>query len=250
MAFGVDAFLSSISKTGVAKAHSFEVIINPPTIPNVAGQTQPDARHLAMRIETVDFPGRTAMTSDYTTDFGPIRKIPYSAMFGDITTQIVLSDDMREKTFIEAWQDLMVGNHRLKGPNEKDAWTTGYYDSYVGNMIIKQYDDKGDESYMCSLEECYPAIMAPINGNWGSSDIHKLPVSWYYRYFRDQRQTLTYAAEVKKGGFLATSGLGGLLGVGVGALAGKLGPAVGSVATTGLGILQGSARLAAVTKGR
>ena len=252
MAFGLDAFVSSLAKSGVAKVSHFEVLINPPTLlPPLAG-SHPDARHMAMRIESANWPGRTAMTVDYNTDFGPIRKIPYSAMYGDITTNVILSDDFRERTMIEAWQDIMVGTHRLDGPyaTAGNSFTTGYYDDYVGNIVIKQYDDLGNESYMASLEECYPAILAPADATWGAEEIHKMPVTWYYRYYRDQRQTLNYAAEVKKGGFLATSGLGGLLGVGAGAIAGKLGPTVGSAAITGIGVLQGSQRLAAATKGR
>ena len=256
MAFGVDSFLSSLSKTGVAKVSQFEVILNTPSLPAAGGGgAHPDSRHMSMRIDSANFPGRTAMTVDYNTDFGPIRKIPYSAMYGDITTQVILSDDFRERTMIEAWQDIMVGFHRVDGPygpidGHPTSFTTGYYDDYVGNMIIKQYDDLGNESYMCSLEECFPAILAPGDANWGADEIHKMAVTWYYRYYRDQRQTLNYAAEVKKGGFLARSGLGGLLGVGAGAIAGKLGPTVGGAAITGIGVLQGSQRLNAVTKGR
>ena len=116
MAFGVDSFLSSLSKTGVAKVSQFEVILNTPSLPPAGGGgAHPDSRHMSMRIDSANFPGRTAMTVDYNTDFGPIRKIPYSAMYGDITTQVILSDDFRERTMIEAWQDIMVGNHRREG---------------------------------------------------------------------------------------------------------------------------------------
>lgn len=251
MAFGVNEFLSSLAKTGIAKQSLFEVVIHPPS--NIVagdGNTLPDARHLSMRVESVDIPGRTAQTIDYTTDFGPMRKIPYQAMYGDISTIIVLSADMRERLFFEAWQDKMLGYHRVDGPHKGRSFTAGYYSEYIGNLVIKTYDEKGDQTFLCSLEECYPAIINPMNSNWGSQDIHKLAITWYYRYFRDKRDTISYASEVNTGGFFAKSGLGALLGVGAGALAGKLGPAVGGAAITGIGILQGSARLNAVTKGR
>lgn len=246
MSFGINEFLSQISKTGAAKQNLFQVRINPPSWARGGGKpagsaAEVDARHLAFRVDNVEIPGRTMQTIPYNSDYGPLRKIPYNAMYVDITTSIICSDDLRERLFFEHWQNQVIGvssmhqnsGSRSKGPG---MWTTGYYNDYISNLVIETYDETGKPGYLCSLEECYPMMMNAQPASWASNDVHKLQITWAYRYFRDKNATLEFASEVNTGGFFNKSGLGALVGVGAGALAGKLGPKAGGFVGAGVGL--------------
>ena len=248
MSFGINEFLSQISKTGAAKQNLFQVRINPPSfrreetsggkVQGSAGEV--DARHLAFRVDNVEIPGRTMQTIPYNSDYGPLRKIPYNPMYVDVTTSIIVSDDFRERIYFEHWQNQVVGvstMHQNAGSRSSgDMWTTGYYNDYVGNMVVETFDETGKPGYLCSMEECYPMMMNALPASWASTDVHKLQITWAYRYFRDKNSTIQFASDVKTGGFFNKSGLGALVGVGAGALAGKLGPTVGGFVGGGVGL--------------
>lgn len=242
MSFGINEFLSNISKTGAAKQNLYQCRVNPPgAMPAAPGSAeQVDARHLAFRVDNVDIPGRTLQTVNYNTDIGAYRKIPYNAMYVDITTSIICSDDLRERLWFETWQNMAVGEHSNSEyafhPSDGQSWGAGFYNDYVGNLVIETFDETGKGAYLVSLEECYPMMMNAMPASWASSDVHKLQITWAYRYFRDKNQTLEFASQVNKGGFFARSGLGALVGVGAGALAGKLGPKAGALVGGAVGI--------------
>ena len=242
MSFGINEFLSHISKTGAAKQSLYQCRINPPNkmVPPTGSGGEVDARHLAFRIDNVDIPGRTISTVNYNSDIGAYRKIPYNAMYVDITTSIICSDDFRERMWFEAWQNMAIGNHSdgnsLLHPADGHQWGAGYYNDYIGSLVIETFDETGKPGYLVSLEECYPMMMNAMQASWASSDVHKIQITWAYRYFRDKNATIEFASKVNTGGFFAKSGLGGLVGVGAGALAGKLGPKAGALVGGAVGI--------------
>ena len=247
MSFEINQFLSRISTHGAAKQNLFRVRVNPPLkIGNTERMPGVNSEHLSFRIDNVDLPGRNIDTIDYSTDIGRMRQIPYNAGYLPVTTSIICSDDMREKLFFEDWQSLMVGEHAAVGtpgsnavdthPSAGSNWSVGYYDDYIGNLVIETFDETGKAAYMCSLEECFPQQITNMSAGWASNDVHKVQVVWYYRYFRDQRATLQFAGDVNTGGFFNKSGLGALVGVGAGALAGKLGPKAGALVGGAVGV--------------
>ena len=242
MTFGVNEFLSNISKTGAAKQNLYQCRINPPAkmTPPAGSGGAVDTKHLAFRVDNVDIPGRTLQTINYNTDIGVYRKIPYNAMYIDITTSIICSDDFRERMWFEAWQNMAIGNHSSgqQGfhPSDGQSWGAGFYNDLVGNLIIETYDETGKPGYLVSLEECYPLMMNAMQATWAGADVHKIQITWAYRYFRDKNGTIEFASQVNKGGFFAKSGLGALVGVGAGALAGKLGPKAGALVGGAVGI--------------
>jgi hypothetical protein len=240
MSFAINEFMSEISKNGTAKQNLFHATINPPVKLRQRFSGPVDAKHLSFRVTDVDIPGRQVQNIPYNSDIGALRKMAYGALYTDITTSIILSDDMREKTFFHEWQSMAGGEHGQSNsisshPSAGSNWAVGYYDDYISSMVIETFDETGKPGYLCSLEECWPYMVNALQASWGSNEIHKLQVTWAFRYYRDKRGTIKFASDVNTGGFFNKSGLGALVGVGAGALAGKLGPKAGAIVGGAIG---------------
>lgn len=201
MAFNVDSFLGEINSHGVARNKNFRVTIDGPIKTN----SHVTPRSMSMRCDSIDIPGRTAMTVDYTTDWGAMRKIPYRGLYIDVTCSIILSENLAEKIYMEEWQDLMMGSHRKT--DDLNDFHTGYFKDYVGTVTIDQFAEtaanpsqppksgpdldpgiglSSDIVYSVELREAYPIVINPIGGSWAGGDIHKMSVMFAYRYFNDQ----------------------------------------------------------------
>lgn len=61
--------------------------------------------------------------------------------------------------------------------------------------------------YMCTLNEAYPRTIQDMQGDWGSSDIHRLNVVFDYKYFQDKQLKPVIADEpIRTGDPTITSG--------------------------------------------
>ncbi len=145
MPFNVQNFASDIDKFGIAKVNTAEVIINVPKSLHVDDEIG-FKRHLTFRAEGVDIPGRSIQSLDYMTEYKPTAKIAYKANYIDISMTFLMSADMREKLFFEAWQDCMVGRIRDRnfdqrdgGPERSSNFNVGYWKNYVANIEIRQW---------------------------------------------------------------------------------------------------------------
>lgn len=178
MGFNITEFTANISSGGVANASNFKVIMSPP------GSV--DLKDLTMRCEQVDFPGRNINFIESTNSGMPF-KVAMSATQPEINVSIILSSDFREKIKILEWQDKIVGPYR-NGQIAANMFNIKYYDDYKGKVSIIQYKDQTDEvAYTCDLIDAYPASVGVVTGSWLDGNIiHKIPVTFVYRYFTDK----------------------------------------------------------------
>lgn len=248
MTFKINEFISSVNRTeGLAKSSYFGVVINLPAKlindKRLSDLQNIDGRHIALRVDSMEFPGRSTTNVPYR-DYGMIRKIAYETNVVEVSMTVLLSQDFREKVFFELWQDLTSGNYRT---NTQSADTTatenfsvGYYDDYVTNIGIVQYDEQGDPTYECTLIEAYPQLISPLSANWGNNDLHKLNIVWAYRFFSDRVLKSGYsAATINRGDWFKTSGVYAAGSVVAGSIIGSLGQRastaiVGGISAAGL----------------
>lgn len=213
MPFNINNLVSSINKTGVAKASHFEVQITG------VGNTN-DEEQLMSRAETVELPGRTLMTAEHKFhNYGPINKVPYGGqIYGDSTISFIMSEDMREKEYFEYWQNRIVNTGAFEvGSANKDFYgyvqskfNTKYFDEYLGVVNIRQYGSAGDIRSIYTLNEAYPIIINPISMSWASDEIVRLSVTFVYRNYK-----VVYAKQDQPGlgfGFSFSIGPGGISG--------------------------------------
>ena len=188
-AFGVlNEFLSLMHDDGLARPARFEVVLLPPRkitglgMDNVAAvQLQYFAadgttRHVSLKCSAISMPGRVMSITTDNNHFGPERQIVDGVTFGDIATKFtMLSSDGKEKQYFEAWQG-MAWN--------VDDWTVGYYDDYVGQVMIYLLDEQDERKYGCQLFEAYPKIVGDLSLSSDSNNqVLDLDVTFSYRYW-------------------------------------------------------------------
>lgn len=183
MTFNVQNLSSSLNKTGIAKASHFEVELTGP------GELNKE-RDLLFRIDTAELPGRTITTTDFRfSNYGPLSRIPYNQIYGDFTIQILASEDLREKEYIEAWQNKMIDT----GAFDEDGGTqtrssskfnVKYFDEYAGTVTLRQYGSSRELRSVHTFNQAYPIIMQPVTLSWADENPIKLNVTFAYRNYK------------------------------------------------------------------
>lgn len=223
MAFDVNQFHAEISKSGgVALASNFEVIA-----PSFVGKERrtflTNAENLRFRIESISAPQRTMTTTDYR-DWGAPYKIALQSNYIDVSMTIIMSPDMREREYFLRWQDLAAGSHR----SDDTGFVTGYYDDYVSEGLVLQVfaEQVVFPVYELTFVDSYPLLVGELQNSWSTPEIQRMTVTMAFRYFRDTVRELPNQLSHSRTGLfsrLNQLGIGGLLGVGAGKLAGELG---------------------------
>ena len=146
---------------GFARPSQYEVIINPPSITDfvdrlVDGQNigvgnsindryvrgnlrniSDVSQQLTLQCQSVDMPAHDLQTQNRAYGSEPGREMVQSHGYaGTIDCSFLLSSDLREKHYFEAWQSLAVDNYTHKA---------NYYDDYVGSMEIYQLSTKAKQ---------------------------------------------------------------------------------------------------------
>jgi hypothetical protein len=157
----IKAFIASMSKSGgFARPSQYEVIINSPkTLTLVQGQVVDGAnvdalatrnsfmtilqsmedinKQLTLQCQSIDMPAHDLQTQNRAYGSEPGREMVQTHGYaGTIDCSFLLSSDLREKHYFEAWQSLAVDNYTHKA---------NYYDDYVGSMEIYQLSTKAKQ---------------------------------------------------------------------------------------------------------
>ena len=189
------------SDDGMALPSRYEVVLHPPTgtrgtgqgdttniFSKIMGENQGDGtvRKTSLRVSQIAFPGKAIDTTQDTNIYGPVRNIATGYTFGNLSSVIQCSNDMREKNFIDTWQRLAYN---------PQTWSMGYYNDYVGSMDIYLLDTNDRRRYGVQLVECFPTDMGQQALDYTpAGDIMTLSVTWSYRYWKN----LTDEADLPK----------------------------------------------------
>ena len=136
-------------------------------------------RGLRAFVETIDMPGRTLDTTDFTT-YGPKRQIVTGHSFsGEITMTVYVDKYLRQRGFFETWQ---------KAAFDQGTNNVHFYDEYTGGVRIYQLGafaenaDRDRISYGVELFECFPKTISAVSYNQGSeNEIQKISVSLAFK---------------------------------------------------------------------
>ena len=136
-------------------------------------------RGLRAFVESVDMPGRTLDTTDFTI-YGPKRQIVTGHSFsGEITMTVYCDKYMRQRGFFEMWQ---------KAAFDQGTNNVHFYDEYTGGLRIYQLGafaenaDRDRISYGVELFECFPKTISAVSYNQGSeNEIQKISVSLAFK---------------------------------------------------------------------
>jgi hypothetical protein len=183
ISMSIQDFIASVPPAGLARVSLFRAIISGPAVLGVR-------RDLSFRTHHVNFPGRTVETGELAT-YGPSRQVATGTSFGTVDIAVYLSPDFGEKLFFQRWQSLASGYATATNAPSSGMFDIGYYENYIGSVVLQQLDTAGEVRYSCSLEEAWPTVVSPLAAEWGSDDIHKLGVTFAFRRFVDDTGSST-----------------------------------------------------------
>jgi hypothetical protein len=186
MAGTISNFLSSF-KGDAARPSRFDVEI---PVPLKLVSYRNLGQRLTLRCENAELPSRTLATTERKI-YGPTEKHPYVSTYNESTFTFIVSDDMLEKKFFDAWMDLI---------NPRSTFNVAYKKDYMTNITVNQYDLQNKKTYSVSLNEAFPLSVNQLDLDWSNeSAYHKLSV--VFAYYTWERNDITgLAAEVFNAG--------------------------------------------------
>lgn len=171
MAGSISEFKSSFS-TDLARPNRFDV-----TIPIPIGMLpyRNTSRRLNLRCESAELPGRAVATTGMKI-YGIEEKFPYMTSYNDISLTFIVSDDMQEKKFFDAW---------LNWISPSFSFDVKYKADYAVTVRVNQYDLGTKSSYSVDLIDTFPIAVNPLQLDWSSDGVHKLTVTFAYTKWRN-----------------------------------------------------------------
>jgi len=170
MAGSISEFKSSFV-TDLARPSRFNVQI---PIPLTLIPFRNTARQLTFRCETTQLPSRTFATAEQKFGSNPVEKYPYQSEYNEIEMTFIVSDDMSEKLFFDAWMEYISPTY---------TFNFKYKSDYCSTLTVNQYDVKNDLTYSINLIDAYPISMNQLDLDWSSTENHKLTVVFAYTYW-------------------------------------------------------------------
>jgi len=182
----IDQFKSLLSKgNGMARVARYEVVLTPPAGMKIEMRSIdiPGAtRDLNLMCDTITMPGHDIQTQ--TRQFGsePASHLSTSHGFeGTIESTFYMSENMREKSYFNLWQEMAVHQDTHKARYYKNE--DGQY-NYAGKMKIFQLGGKGRTAGI-EVEGVFPEKIGQIEYAYATVDtLTLLPVSFQYRSWK------------------------------------------------------------------
>ena len=144
--------------------------------------TQTYGRQINIHCDSVTMPGRDLAQQEvqYGTDVKR-NMVQAHTYEGNITATFYADKYMRERTFMEAWQNICV---------DPVSHTAGYYDDYVGKMHIYQLAADSEigrdmPSYAIEAMDVYPATIGVQELSYSAEGIAKVTVQFAYKQWRN-----------------------------------------------------------------
>jgi hypothetical protein len=155
-------FLSNTYAANIARANRFEVEITPPA---KLGIDYTLLRHLTFVTESVQIPSQTVATTESKVNGLPVIPMPYQFSYGNqLNMTFNLSQDYRERNLLLLWQNLVY--KPLGGLRQG----FGYYNDYVGTIIVKALDYSNEVVQHFIFRNCFPSAVLDMSYNWGNSE--------------------------------------------------------------------------------
>jgi hypothetical protein len=169
----INSMMDSILQSGVAHGNRYEMIILPPRELTVDFSF---LQQLSVRCSSISIPSKSLATQSNRL-YGPARNFPFEMTYpGELNATFILSADLRERQFFDAWLDYICNPQDFK---------MEYYDNYVTEIQINALNRDDGFYHVCTLEEAYPKSVGEIQlGYDKDGDLMQQEVSFHFRKFR------------------------------------------------------------------
>jgi hypothetical protein len=169
----INEIRTNIINSGLAYSNRYEIDIAFPK--RHPSRDILSLRSMLLRCDSAIIPGRSLSTTPYRF-YGPARNMPYEPIYsGEMNLSIILSADMRERNFFEAWLNSIVNPVNFK---------FAFYDDYVTNMTITVIDKSDIPAARFIVEEVYPKSIGDIQMGYDrENDFVKMETTLCFRKY-------------------------------------------------------------------
>lgn len=162
-------FMSDITSGGkFARQYNYSVGFTTPS--GMASVT----RDQLMRCESIAFPGQNIETSPDTIRLGPLRSHAFGVNYGPVNAIFLCDEELSERRLFENWHRLVF---------EAESFKVGYYDEYITDMTIDQYNDKDEVTYSMVLREVFPKNITELALTTTAGELHRISVELIYHHW-------------------------------------------------------------------
>lgn len=172
MSSNITEFISSFN-TDIARPNRFNVIIPAPLALLPYYNT---SSLLSLRCESTQLPSRTFATADQKIGSNPIVKHAYQSNYNESEMTFIVSDDMSEKVFFDAWMEYI---------NPSYTFDFNYRNDYISTLTVNQYGVDNKLTYSINLIDAFPIAVNQLDLDWSNDGHHKLTVVFAYRYWQN-----------------------------------------------------------------
>lgn len=178
-------FISQV-KRGMAKPNHFLVQLNlPPALTNAQSI---DMQKVILFCDQAQLPGISFGTNPVRS-YGEVREVPYEKLYEGVNLSFYVDADMMVKSLFDEWIAL------IQNPETRDF---NYAQKYLTDTIkIYVENSQGENVYLCTLHECYPKAIAPIQLDYSAKDVMKMSVSITYKYATSEKLRKTTSINVE-----------------------------------------------------
>lgn len=169
----INEIVRNITNSGLAYSNRYEIDITFPR--RHPSRNNLELRSMLVRCDSVIIPGRSLSTAPYRF-YGPARNMPYEPIYsGEMNISIILSADMRERNFFEAWVNSIVSPVNFK---------FAFYEDYVTTMRITAIDKSDIPAALFVVEEVYPKSIGDIQMGYDrENDFLKMETTLCFRKY-------------------------------------------------------------------
>lgn len=181
--FSIEDFKSQVKS--VLVPNKYELVINTEPqasfkkrgIPQIPINNSDPAKQKSRKFRTsnVNLPGKALATKDIV-HYGPARKTYYAMLYEDLTFNIILSENLEERTFFSDWMNTAY---------DYDSSRTNYYSDIIRPCTFHSYNTMGERTYSVQFEEAYPVSIGELDYSYDASEYATLPVTLSYRRWKE-----------------------------------------------------------------
>ena len=172
----VTKMISALAAGKYTKVYAYDIeFTTPPGGDGAPKVTLTDPQSLFMRCRSVALPGQNIETGPDAIRMGPQRPHAFNVNFGPIVAVFLTDEKLSERQFFDDWHRSIY---------EPGTFAMHYYKSYTTDMIIRQHDMVGNNTYGVKLYEAWPKTFDQQGLDTLDGSLLTLSVTFEYRFWR------------------------------------------------------------------
>ena len=143
---------------------------------------------LKFKINKVQLPEKALQTYS-TRTYGPLRDFPREIENSTIGFNVLSGGTYVEHELFSSWIDNIAGHDKL---DNDPLFNVAYYDDIITEAELVMYNEDGEPSYICYLNEVYPRQVGGITLDWDSKNqISQFSVVLNFRVMKTEKIALS-----------------------------------------------------------